>query len=90
MEYTGINNSDLLYSDVVPVIARGVMELRDKHGIDASTERQIHYFLDRFYMSKISIRMLQHQHSTLAIKFQGFSCSQFIFSSALFTETFQC
>ena len=39
------------------------MELKESHGIDSNTETRIQYFLDRFYMSRISIRMLINQHS---------------------------
>jgi pyruvate dehydrogenase kinase 2/3/4 len=42
---------------------QGILELKEAHGIEASTENRIQYFLDRFYMSRISIRMLINQHS---------------------------
>lgn len=44
-------------------MAQGVMELKDAHSINANTEANIQYFLDRFYMNRISIRMLINQHS---------------------------
>ncbi|KAL0267693.1 UNVERIFIED_CONTAM: hypothetical protein PYX00_009888 [Menopon gallinae] len=51
--------------DVVPTMAQGVLELKDSHEIDHQTENSIQYFLDRFYMSRISIRMLINQHTLL-------------------------
>ena len=42
-------------------MAQGVLELRESHTVDNKTEMAIQYFLDRFYMSRISIRMLMHQ-----------------------------
>lgn len=44
-------------------MAQGVLELKDSHEIDLHTENSIQYFLDRFYMSRIGIRMLINQHS---------------------------
>lgn len=44
-------------------MAQGVIELKDSRDIDPSMELSIQYFLDRFYMSRISIRMLINQHS---------------------------
>jgi len=44
-------------------MAQGVLELKDSHKIDLHTEKSIQYFLDRFYMSRIGIRMLINHHS---------------------------
>lgn len=44
-------------------IFQGILELKEAHGIDHNAENRIQYFLDRFYMSRISIRMLINQHS---------------------------
>jgi len=53
------------HKNVVQTMAQGVLELKDSHAVDTQTEMSIQYFLDRFYMSRISIRMLMHQHTTL-------------------------
>lgn len=53
----------LTHIDVVETMAEGVMEFRDGHKNDLASHYQIQYFLDRFYMSRISIRMLINQHS---------------------------
>ncbi|CAL8109634.1 unnamed protein product [Orchesella dallaii] len=53
------------HSDVVPTMAQGIKELKDSHHVDSSMEHSIQYFLDRFYMSRISIRMLINQHTLL-------------------------
>lgn len=46
-------------------MAEGVIEMKAQNIDDAQPiESQIQYFLDRFYMSRISIRMLINQHST--------------------------
>ena len=37
-------------------MAHGVLELKDVKGIDHVMEHNIQYFLDRFYISRISIR----------------------------------
>lgn len=51
------------HSDVVETMAQGVLELKESHDVDHQVEHSIQYFLDRFYMSRISIRMLINQHS---------------------------
>ena len=53
------------HSDVVQTMAQGVIELKDSTRVDCSTENNIQYFLDRFYMNRISIRMLINQHTLL-------------------------
>ena len=53
------------HSNAVQVMAQGVLELKETHAVDSSTEGSIQYFLDRFYMSRISTRMLLNQHSVL-------------------------
>ena len=46
-------------------MAQGVIEMKETQGndVDSSMEASIQYFLDRLYMSRISIRMLINQHS---------------------------
>ncbi|XP_043505765.1 pyruvate dehydrogenase (acetyl-transferring) kinase, mitochondrial isoform X2 [Polistes fuscatus] len=53
------------HSDVVQTMSQGVLELKDSYDIDVQTENSIQYFLDRFFMSRISIRMLINQHTLL-------------------------
>ncbi|KAF2347292.1 Branched-chain alpha-ketoacid dehydrogenase kinase/Pyruvate dehydrogenase kinase N-terminal, partial [Trinorchestia longiramus] len=53
------------HKDVVMQTAAGIMELKEIAEISANTEANIQYFLDRFYMSRISIRMLINQHTLL-------------------------
>jgi pyruvate dehydrogenase kinase 2/3/4 len=50
------------HSDVVQNMAMGILQVQETYGIDNKTEQQIQYFLDRFLMSRISIRMLINQH----------------------------
>lgn len=53
------------HSNVVETMAHGIMELKQVHSLDQQTEHCIQYFLNRFYMSRISIRMLINQHAAL-------------------------
>ncbi|XP_026462855.1 pyruvate dehydrogenase (acetyl-transferring) kinase, mitochondrial-like [Ctenocephalides felis] len=54
------------HADVVQTMAQGVLELKDRtDAIDPPVELSIQYFLDRLYMSRISIRMLINQHTLL-------------------------
>ena len=46
-------------------MAQGVIELKETHQVQQKMEHSIQYFLHRFYMSRISIRMLINQHATL-------------------------
>lgn len=55
------------HNEVVPTMAQGVIEYKDAFGQqDAVTDHNIQYFLDRFYTSRMSIRMLINQHSKQA------------------------
>jgi len=60
-----INIISKRHANVVQTMAQGVLELRDSQKVDNQTENSIQYFLDRFYMSRISIRMLLNQHTML-------------------------
>uniref|UniRef100_A0A671TWN5 Protein-serine/threonine kinase n=1 Tax=Sparus aurata TaxID=8175 RepID=A0A671TWN5_SPAAU len=52
------------HNEVVPTMAQGVIEYKDSYGqYDSVTDHNIQYFLDRFYTSRISIRMLINQHT---------------------------
>ncbi|XP_072531061.1 pyruvate dehydrogenase (acetyl-transferring) kinase isozyme 2, mitochondrial-like isoform X2 [Salminus brasiliensis] len=53
------------HNDVVPTMAQGVIEYKETFGQDPVTSQNIQYFLDRFYMSRISIRMLINQHTLI-------------------------
>ncbi|XP_067631152.1 pyruvate dehydrogenase (acetyl-transferring) kinase, mitochondrial [Eurosta solidaginis] len=55
------------HSDVVQTMAQGVIEMKEHQGgsVDSGMESSIQYFLDRLYMSRISIRMLINQHTIL-------------------------
>jgi len=50
------------HTNVVQTMAQGVLELKESHTVDNHTDMAIQYFLDRFYMSRISTLMLIHQH----------------------------
>lgn len=60
-----LNTVQTRHTNVVQTMAQGVLELRESHKVDNQTDMAIQYFLDRFYMSRISIRMLIHQHTLL-------------------------
>ncbi|KAM8837638.1 pyruvate dehydrogenase (acetyl-transferring) kinase isozyme 2, mitochondrial [Spinachia spinachia] len=51
------------HNDVVPTMAQGIIEYKEAFPQDQVTNQNIQYFLDRFYMSRISIRMLINQHT---------------------------
>ncbi|XP_048448827.1 pyruvate dehydrogenase (acetyl-transferring) kinase isozyme 2, mitochondrial-like [Rhincodon typus] len=51
------------HNDVVPTMAQGVIEYKETFGVDPIVNQNVQYFLDRFYLSRISIRMLINQHS---------------------------
>ncbi|CAL8304842.1 unnamed protein product [Lota lota] len=53
------------HNDVVPTMAQGVIEYKEAFSQDPVTNQNIQYFLDRFYLSRISIRMLINQHSLI-------------------------
>lgn len=53
------------HSNVVQTMAQGVIELKESENVDTQTEHSTQYFLHRFYLSRISIRMLINQHAAL-------------------------
>ncbi|KAK5898449.1 hypothetical protein CgunFtcFv8_015866 [Champsocephalus gunnari] len=55
------------HNDVVPTMAAGVIEYKEKFGFDPFISSNIQYFLDRFYTNRISFRMLINQHTLLFV-----------------------
>jgi len=53
------------HTNVVQTMAQGVLELKDSQTLDNARGKQIQYFLDRFYINRISLRMLILQHIEL-------------------------
>ncbi|CAF0858750.1 unnamed protein product [Adineta steineri] len=51
------------HSTVIETLAQGYMEFSDQAAIKEYEESQIQYFLNRFYLSRISIRLLIYQHT---------------------------
>jgi len=45
-------------------MAEGIMEMKERLSQEdyVSVDARIQYFLDRFYMSRIGLRMIIHQH----------------------------
>lgn len=50
------------HHNVVPTMAQGILEYKDNCTVDPVTNQNLQYFLDRFYMNRISTRMLMNQH----------------------------
>lgn len=79
------------HSDVVQTMAQGVLELKETRAgmVEPPIEVSIQYFLDRLYMSRISIRMLINQHSKfpfLLLNTKTYQILFFFFSAILFGE----
>ncbi|XP_072174005.1 pyruvate dehydrogenase (acetyl-transferring) kinase isozyme 2, mitochondrial-like [Diadema setosum] len=53
------------HMNVVETMAQGVLEMRESYKVDQHEENNIQYFLDRFYISRIGIRMLINQHTLM-------------------------
>uniref|UniRef100_A0A8C2HYP2 Protein-serine/threonine kinase n=1 Tax=Cyprinus carpio TaxID=7962 RepID=A0A8C2HYP2_CYPCA len=53
------------HNDMVPTMAQGVIEYKEKFGFDPFISSNVQYFLDLFYTNRISFRMLNNQHSEL-------------------------
>ncbi|KAI9220069.1 alpha-ketoacid dehydrogenase kinase N-terminal domain-containing protein [Blastocladiella britannica] len=62
---TLIENIKRRHDPTVSTIAQGIRELKALRGLD-SIDAPVQSFLDRFYMSRIGIRMLIGQHVTLS------------------------
>lgn len=53
------------HNNVIPTMAQGVIEYKEAFGVDPVTSQNVQYFLNRFYMSRISTRMLMNQHTLI-------------------------
>lgn len=53
------------HRDVVPTMAEAVMQMKESSAGGPGVDSRIQYFLDRLYMSRISIHMLINQHTIL-------------------------
>uniref|UniRef100_A0A7S2TF55 Protein-serine/threonine kinase n=1 Tax=Lotharella oceanica TaxID=641309 RepID=A0A7S2TF55_9EUKA len=61
------------HSSVVPTMAQGIMMLKEQMGDDAVRKCPfLQDFLDRFYLSRIGVRMLLSQHVALHEPAEGF------------------
>ena len=59
------------HRSVVEQVAHGVMEYKEEvreSGMKVIEEEKIQYFLDRFYMSRIAIRVLINQHGEFSYR----------------------
>lgn len=59
-----LHNIKRRHDATVETMAKGIMELKDLEGTDAIIPA-VQYFLDRFYMNRIGIRLLMTQHLAL-------------------------
>lgn len=64
-----INQVKMRHNDVMPTMAMGIQELKEDLGrkVGLNELPEIHSFLDRFYMSRIGIRMLIGMFSILVL-----------------------
>ncbi len=69
------------HSETVQTMASGIIELKESQNVEPGMETSIQYFLDRFFMSRISIRMLINQHSKKFLIFYFFNFLIFLITS---------
>lgn len=60
------------HEDVIKLVAKGVLELKEECG-RCPSDMEIRSFLDRFYMSRISIRVLLSHHLALGVEKPGYA-----------------
>ncbi|MEW5977838.1 MAG: PDK/BCKDK family protein kinase [Acidobacteriota bacterium] len=74
-----LENIKQRHNNVVSIMSRGILELKEMLGPDA-LQPEIREFLDRFYLSRIGIRMLIGQHLALHAEprpgYVGLICSK--------------
>ena len=51
------------HKDTVETMAHGVLEWKDEYSDTERYQEKLQYFLNRFYTSRIGIRILLNQHS---------------------------
>lgn len=62
------------HESVVETMAEGVLEMKERYGNELNErhmQKRIQYFLDRFYLNRIGIRMIIHQHRLLFAEEEG-------------------
>lgn len=76
------------HADVVQTMANGILELKESQNnqVEPGMETSVQYFLDRFYMSRISIRMLINQHSEWENKLKSINELTHFFTAILFGQ----
>ena len=57
------------HKDTVETMAYGVMEWKDEYNDTERYQEKLQYFLNRFYTSRIGIRILINQHSKSSYSF---------------------
>ncbi|KAF6772154.1 hypothetical protein AHF37_08448 [Paragonimus kellicotti] len=72
------------HTTTVETMAQGVMEMKERHKTDLITNNQVQYFLDRFYMMRISLRMLINQHPGSIFVIHSMFCNHSFISSLMF------
>ncbi|ESN92586.1 hypothetical protein HELRODRAFT_69342 [Helobdella robusta] len=75
-----LNNIRNRHLTVFEKMAAGMVEMKDYLHVEdlSNLDERIHYFLDRFYLSRISIRLIIHQHLLLFGKSDSINSSSLI------------
>ncbi|XP_042567440.1 pyruvate dehydrogenase kinase, isozyme 3b [Cyprinus carpio] len=66
------------HNDVVPTMAQGVIEYKEKFGFDPFISSNVQYFLDLFYTNRISFRMLINQHKNIGSMEHGSNVTEVV------------
>lgn len=73
------------------LMAMGIKEMKEQNPNSWDEDKQLQYFLDRFYISRIGIRMLITQHSEfLFFRLQEEKCLLGRLFTSLFSQILNC